>query len=318
MIALTRDAGAPRWWRLWAAGGADRGWGHRARRARRDRRPARPGRRRWRSRAVVAGSACGWCCARRGCEPWRCSLRSPRCSPRPRPGRPRRSATPPARRSPRAARPRPVVVSVGRAAPGCAGSSFGRRASRAAVRRPRAGSPRPASAPPAGFGPAAGFPGPPGPCGSAPPRAARSAGPGGGGAGGPGGGAFGGDSTALRTAIAYARAHGGGTIGVESQSSAAAAIIDQNADVAGLGGFSGRESTVSVAWLADEVASGRLRWIMTSDGAGGAPARRHPPGLDDGARRRRPGVPVGDRLGPRPACSTARGALGAIRQAAQR
>ncbi len=86
-----------------------------------------------------------------------------------------------------------------------------------------------------------------------------------------GGGPFGGDTASLQSAIAYARAHGGGTIGVESQSSAAAAIVASDGDVAGLGGFSGRESTVSVAWLADEVAAGHLRWIITSGGGGGLP-----------------------------------------------
>jgi 4-amino-4-deoxy-L-arabinose transferase-like glycosyltransferase len=78
-----------------------------------------------------------------------------------------------------------------------------------------------------------------------------------------GGGMFGGDSTTLKAAVAYAKAHGGGTIGVESQSSAAAAIVASNANVAGLGGFSGRESTVSASWIAMEVSHGRLRWVMT-------------------------------------------------------
>jgi hypothetical protein len=103
-------------------------------------------------------------------------------------------------------------------------------------------------------------------------------GPGGpGGFGGAGGGAggfgsFGGNSSSLTTAIKYAQSHGGGTIGVSSQSSAAAAIISSNADVAGLGGFSGRESSVSVPWLASEVASGRLRWVIASSGSrSGAP-----------------------------------------------
>jgi 4-amino-4-deoxy-L-arabinose transferase-like glycosyltransferase len=82
-------------------------------------------------------------------------------------------------------------------------------------------------------------------------------------AGGTGaGGAFGGDSASLAAAIAYAKAHGGGTIGVESQSTAAAAILSADADVAGLGGFSGRESSVSVAWIAMEVKNGRLRWLL--------------------------------------------------------
>ena len=68
--------------------------------------------------------------------------------------------------------------------------------------------------------------------------------------------------------LRYAKAHGGGTVGVMSQSSAAAAIVQSGANIAGLGGFSGRESTISVAWLADEVTAGHLRWIVT-DGTGG-------------------------------------------------
>jgi hypothetical protein len=86
--------------------------------------------------------------------------------------------------------------------------------------------------------------------------------------GGPGGGGiFGGDSPALNAAIAYAKAHGGGTIGVSSQSTAAAVILSQDANVAGLGGFSGRESSVSASWIAMEVREGRLRWVI--DDAGG-------------------------------------------------
>ena len=93
-----------------------------------------------------------------------------------------------------------------------------------------------------------------------------------GGFGGAGGGMFGGDSASLTAASAYAKAHGGGTVGVESQSSAASAIIASDANVAGLGGFSGRESTVSVSWLAMEVRDGKLRWLLdegTQTGAGG-------------------------------------------------
>jgi 4-amino-4-deoxy-L-arabinose transferase-like glycosyltransferase len=91
------------------------------------------------------------------------------------------------------------------------------------------------------------------------------AGAGGGFAGG-GGGAFGGDSASLTAAIDYAKAHGGGTIGVASQSSAAAAILSSGGDVAGLGGFSGRESSVTPQWLAMEVSSGRLRWVIPNSG----------------------------------------------------
>jgi len=82
-----------------------------------------------------------------------------------------------------------------------------------------------------------------------------------------GGGAFGGDSASLTAAIAYAKAHGGGTIGVSSQSSAASVILSSDANVAGLGGFSGRESSVSASWLAAEVRSGHLRWVLADSGA---------------------------------------------------
>ncbi len=88
-----------------------------------------------------------------------------------------------------------------------------------------------------------------------------------GGFGGPGGpGGFGGDSADLTAAARYARAHGGGTVGVESQSSAAQAILTSDANVAGLGGFSGRESSVTPQWLAMEVRTDRLRWILAQSG----------------------------------------------------
>jgi hypothetical protein len=90
-----------------------------------------------------------------------------------------------------------------------------------------------------------------------------------GGFGGPGAaGGFGADSATLTAAARYAKAHGGAAIGVESQSSAAAAILVGDADVAGLGGFSGRESTVSAQWLATEVGNGRLRWLVDADSSG--------------------------------------------------
>ncbi len=128
------------------------------------------------------------------------------------------------------------------------------------------------------FGPAgaaAGFPGGGAPGGVA--AGGLGGGPGGGpgggaggfagGPGGPGGGAFGGDSAASTAAIRYAAAHGGGTVAVASQSTAAAAILSSNANVAGLGGFSGRESSVSVSWLAHEVSSGHLRWVLADTGS---------------------------------------------------
>lgn len=84
------------------------------------------------------------------------------------------------------------------------------------------------------------------------------AGMGGGFAGGPGG-----NNQSLQSAVSYAAANGGGTIGVESQSAAANLIAQSGADVAGIGGFSGRESSVSVAWLAEAVGDGQLRWVVT-------------------------------------------------------
>jgi hypothetical protein len=104
-----------------------------------------------------------------------------------------------------------------------------------------------------------------------PPRGASAQGGATGGAvlGGAGGGMFGGDRTALREALAYTRAHGGGTIAVSSQSGAGSQVID-GAEVAAIGGFSGNESEVSAAWLADAVAQGKVRWVLTSgDGRGG-------------------------------------------------
>ena len=81
-------------------------------------------------------------------------------------------------------------------------------------------------------------------------------------------GGFGGDTASLTAAIRYAEQHGGGTIGVESQSTAAEAILSSDANVAGLGGFSGRESTVSLTWLAHEVQAGKLRWIIVDSSQG--------------------------------------------------
>ncbi len=97
--------------------------------------------------------------------------------------------------------------------------------------------------------------------------------------GGPGG--FGG---ALSTEVLdYVKAHGGGTIAVGSQSSAAESILADGAEVAGIGGFSGRESDVSVSWLAEEVREGHIRWVLgeassTATAAGGGFGGRGLPG----------------------------------------
>jgi 4-amino-4-deoxy-L-arabinose transferase-like glycosyltransferase len=88
-----------------------------------------------------------------------------------------------------------------------------------------------------------------------------------------GGGMFGGDTQSLSAALAYAKAHGGGTVAVSSQSGAAGSLITSGANVAAIGGFSGQESQVSISWLADAVRDGRIRWVVTSGGGGGGGMR---------------------------------------------
>jgi 4-amino-4-deoxy-L-arabinose transferase-like glycosyltransferase len=117
-----------------------------------------------------------------------------------------------------------------------------------------------------------------------PASASFGGGPGGGGgfrggavAGGPPAGGFaggpGGNTQSLTQAIAYAKAHGGGTIGVSSQQGASGTIISSGADVAALGGFSGRESEVSVKWLAQAVQDGRIRYVVVDSGGMAGPGR---------------------------------------------
>ena len=103
----------------------------------------------------------------------------------------------------------------------------------------------------------------------APPAGGAGFAAGGRGAGGTGFGGPGGGEASLTQALTYIHAHGGGTLAVESQSSAATAIIEKDADVAGIGGFSGRESTVSISWLANEVAAGKIRWVLGGEESGG-------------------------------------------------
>jgi len=88
-----------------------------------------------------------------------------------------------------------------------------------------------------------------------------------------GGGPFAGDTSSLSAALSYAEAHGGGTVAVSSQSGAAGSLIASGADVAAIGGFSGRESEVSVSWLADAVQDGRIRWVVTTSGGPGRDGR---------------------------------------------
>ena len=97
------------------------------------------------------------------------------------------------------------------------------------------------------------------------------AGPGAGG----GGNMFAGNTQSITQALAYAKAHGGGTVAVSSQSSAATPIIQSGGNVAAIGGFSGRESEVTTTWLAQEIANGHIRYVLTdSSGFGG--------GMNDG------------------------------------
>ncbi|HEX8714394.1 MAG TPA: glycosyltransferase family 39 protein, partial [Solirubrobacteraceae bacterium] len=106
-----------------------------------------------------------------------------------------------------------------------------------------------------------------------------SGGPAGFGAGFGGGSPIGNDRT-ITQALAYVEQHGGGTIAVSSQSSAASAIIASGAKVAGIGGFSGRESDVSASWLAQRVRSGAIRWVLVE----GTGAQRSGPGLPGDTR----------------------------------
>jgi len=121
----------------------------------------------------------------------------------------------------------------------------------------------------AGFGGGpGGFGGAPGGAGGAPGGAPGTAG---GFGGGRGFGGFGGDTSSLAAAVAYAKAHGGGTIVIGSQTGASAQVIAGGTDVAGIGGFSGRESEVSLAWLADAVEQGRIRWVIAEGQGVGLP-----------------------------------------------
>ena len=86
-----------------------------------------------------------------------------------------------------------------------------------------------------------------------------------------GGGPFGGGS--LTQAESYAAQHGGGTIAVASQMGASSSIIGSDSKVAALGGFSGRESEVSVTWFQDAVRQGRVRWVVTDQGGFAGPGR---------------------------------------------
>jgi 4-amino-4-deoxy-L-arabinose transferase-like glycosyltransferase len=112
------------------------------------------------------------------------------------------------------------------------------------------------------------------------PRGGAAGGPGGAGRLGQnpfaGGGLFGrlfggalAGSASLTQVEVYVSAHGGGTLAVSSQSNAACAIIADDSKVAGIGGFTGQESDPSISWLAEEVASGHIRWVLANGGFAG-------------------------------------------------
>ena len=146
------------------------------------------------------------------------------------------------------------------------GGRFGGGSARAGFGRPPGG-----GLPPALFGGRGGSP--PGlraPSGAVRQPASAGTHPPAVGAGVGGGGGFGGFGGGSLTQLdAYIKAHGGGTLAVSSQSTAASAIIASNAKVAGIGGFSGRESVPTVSWLAQEVSSGHIRWVLADSGGFG-------------------------------------------------
>lgn len=68
---------------------------------------------------------------------------------------------------------------------------------------------------------------------------------------------------AFAASLAYAKQHGGGTLVTTSQvGQASKAIIQAGANVAAIGGFSGRQSMVSLHWFADAVADHKIRWVL--------------------------------------------------------
>jgi hypothetical protein len=109
--------------------------------------------------------------------------------------------------------------------------------------------------------------------------------------------------------LSYVKQHGGGTIAVASQSNAASAILDGDANVAGIGGFSGRESDVNASWLAQEVRAGKIRWVLDEEsatGSGGAGALNRAGGFG-GA-----GMPGDTRVGARKAMAAVAKACEAV------
>ena len=187
-------------------------------------------------------------------------------------------------RRPRFGRDRRHRASAWAGAASCGGfaAPAGRPAPRCSAPRVRARAPAQARARPARarravralFGSSGSGTSSAGPGSGGPPPGA-GAGFGGGSPGGPGGGGglgaspFGGNASSLNKALSYIDTHGGGTLAISSQSGAAASIIARSANVVGIGGFSGRESEVTRSWLAEEVRSGKIRWVLAEESGPG-------------------------------------------------
>jgi hypothetical protein len=86
-----------------------------------------------------------------------------------------------------------------------------------------------------------------------------------------GAGQLGGNDASVTAALAYANSHGGGAVAVASQQGASTSIIKSGANVVAIGGFSGRESQVSIQWFAQQVAAGKIRWVVADSQGGGLP-----------------------------------------------
>ncbi len=118
---------------------------------------------------------------------------------------------------------------------------------------------------------------------------------GGGMAGRPGG--FGGAD--LSGVLEYTESHGGGAVAVQSQSEAAPSIIESGAEVVGIGGFSGKETSISAEWLEERIENGEIRWIVSGGGMAGGPG-----GAMAGPGRSGGGLPGDDRTGSESAIDT--------------
>lgn len=86
-----------------------------------------------------------------------------------------------------------------------------------------------------------------------------------------GGAGMGGDDASVTTALSYISKHGGGTLAISSQNGASQAITSGATDLVAIGGFSGRESQVTAAWLAAQVKAGTIRYVLVDSSSSGLP-----------------------------------------------